>query len=455
MTAEKRRPAVPLGLPIAAGSGGSVTQAGMLDGVGDIIIDAIQSVLEILFEPIEEVISQTADAVVDLILTTPHPNAIFGPPTNGVWPELYEYYWESLVPLVLFLYGATIMLIILLQTTSHLFGSYHRTKLIKRSFTGLMGLLSWWWIAGISLRFANSLTVLLAPEVSSITLFETLSFSAMGVLGLVITMSVDLVLFALLALIYLSRQVVLYLFVIAMPILIVFWIPGVGPLTLVSNFAKRMAGFYVPFLFMTLPVALLFRLADILGNSFGISAQGLAAWLLALVIPFVAVLAPIIFIWQAGAIFVFGERAGHHASGRQAQNRVAKANAGAQTTAHGGQNFTRGARGDAAVKRDGQAVLGSGNSRAHAAGTKLRETSVSLRDRITERTGDAASSGGAGDDHDGPSSPPKDGAASSPSRATRQSDFSTLRDRGNDTPSETDETDESTYDPDDRPRYIN
>ena len=367
----------------------------MLDGVGDIIIDAIQSVLEILFEPIEEVISQTADAVVDLILTTPHPNAIFGPPTNGVWPDLYEYYWESLVPLVLFLYGATIMLIIFLQTTSHLFGSYHRTKLIKRSFTGLMGLLAWWWIAGISLRFANSLTTLLAPDVSSITLFETLSFSAMGVLGLVITMSVDLVLFGLLALIYLSRQVVLYLFVIAMPILIVFWIPGVGPLTLVSNFAKRMAGFYVPFLFMTLPVALLFRLADILGNSFGISAQGLAAWLLALVSPFVAVLAPIIFIWQAGAIFFIGRQTASHVSRGQAVDRVQRINSGGQTATHASRNFSRGVQGQPAATPDGQYLLDSGGSRAHRLGSGVNTLGSRVQRVVDERRGSPPNGGGA------------------------------------------------------------
>jgi hypothetical protein len=394
----------------------------MLDGVGDIIIDAIQSVLGILFEPVEGVISGTAATVVDLILTTPYPNAIFGPPTNGVWPGLYEYYWESLVPLVLFLYGATVMLIIFLQSTSHLFGSYHRTKLIKRSFTGLMGLLSWWWIAGISLRFADSLTTLLAPDLSSITLFETLSFGTMGVLGLVITMSVDLVLFALLALIYLSRQVVLYLFVIAMPILIVFWIPGVGPLTLLSNFARRLAGFYVPFLFMTLPVAVLFRLADILGNSFGISAEGLAAWLLALVIPFVAVLAPIVFIWQAGAIFFIGRQTASHASRRQAVDRVQRIESGGQAATHAGQNFSRGVQGRPATTREGQYVFDSGDSRAHRLGSGVNTLGSRVQRVVNERRGGPPSGGTAAT----PSLPEPTASASA---GSTHDEFETLRDR--------------------------
>ncbi|WP_229114800.1 hypothetical protein [Halapricum desulfuricans] len=417
--------AFPLEEAITVNGGSAILQAGMFDPIGDIIIDALQSVLKVLFTPIKKIIQDSASAVVNLILETPHPNEIFGPPSNGVWPDLYVYYWDSLIPLVLFLYGATIMLVIFLQATSHLFGSYHRAKLIKRSFTGLMGILAWWWIAGLSLRFANSLTALLAPDLSSITLFETLSFGAMGVLGLVITLSVDLVLFGLLALLYFSRQVVLYLFVIAMPILIVFWIPGVGPMTLLSNFARRLAGFYVPFLFMTLPVALLFRLADILGNSFGLSAEGITAWLLALVIPFVAVLAPIIFIWQAGAIFFIGRQTASHTSRRQAANRAQTMRSGGQTTTHAGQNFSRGLQGQPAMTPDGQYVFDSGDSRAHAAGARVNSLGSRVQRVVDERRGN-------------PPGPPSGGAPATPAlpkpRATeepvsRHGEFETLRGR--------------------------
>jgi len=57
-----------------------------------------------------------------------------------------------------------------------------------------------------------------------------------------------------------------HLFVLLMPLLIVFWIPGVGPFTLISRFVQRLAGFYAPILFMTLPVALLLRLGELLGE---------------------------------------------------------------------------------------------------------------------------------------------------------------------------------------------
>jgi len=60
-----------------------------------------------------------------------------------------------------------------------------------------------------------------------------------------------------------------------MPLLIVFWIPGVGPFTLISRFVQRLAGFYAPILFMTLPVALLLRLGELPRESFSLSLGGL------------------------------------------------------------------------------------------------------------------------------------------------------------------------------------
>ncbi|WP_434084188.1 hypothetical protein [Halorarius halobius] len=305
------------------------------------------------------------------ITDTPHPNSVFSKPTNGAWPRLYEYYWNAIVPLSFSLYGLALGLVILLESTSHLFSSYHQAKLKRRAFTGLLGLLSWWWIAAFSLRFMNALTGILVPSLSTITLFETASFSGMAVLGLALSLTVDLALFILLAVIYLARQLILYLFVLLMPVLIVMWVPGVGPFAFVSRFVKKIAGFYTPFLFMTVPVAILFRLGEILGHSFGTSMGGIGAWLTAIIIPFLAVLAPIVLIWQAGGIFFLGDRMARRVNVQRAQGRIANARARSREAARGGRNFVRGAQGKPAIRNDGQAVPDSGNSRAHAAGSRL------------------------------------------------------------------------------------
>jgi hypothetical protein len=355
------------------------------NALGDIIVQSLKDLLRALFAPVTDVIQTHGDPLLNLIVQTPHPDAVFTVPTNGPWPRIYGYYWETIVPLSLFLYALAIGAVILLETTSHLFGSYHRSKLKRRAFTGLLGLLSWWWIAATSLRFADALTGFLVPELSQITLFETLSFSAMGVLGLVVSLAIDFALFGLLAIVYLARQLVLYLLVLLMPILIVLWIPGVGPFALVSRFVKRLAGFYVPFLFMTLPVAVLLRIGELLGNSFALSMGGLGAWLTALVIPLIALVSPFVLIWQAGAIFFAASRTARYASTRRARDRVNRIHETSAAVGRGDQNFTRGLRG-----RDPVSSSAAGSaaeySRANRAGQRLRS-------RIRAATETAARSG--------------------------------------------------------------
>jgi hypothetical protein len=366
--------------PALAQTGGSQSST-----LADIIIEALEGFLTATFQPVADLIETQGSALLETIVETPHPDAVLDPPTNGAWPQLYTYYWGAIVPLSLSLYGLSLGLVILLETTSHLFSSYHRTKLKRRAFTALLGVLSWWWIAALSLRLADALTGVLLPSLSEISLFETVSISALGVLGLALSLSVDLGLFVLLGLIYAVRQLVLYMFVLLMPILIVLWVPGVGPFALLSRFVRRLAGFYVPFLLMTVPVAILFRLGEILGDSFGLSVGGIGAWLTALVIPFVAVLAPLVLVWQAGAIFFIGDRISRRVSTRQAQSRIADARTVTRETAHGGRNFVRGVRGQPAIQRSGQTLLGSGSSRAHATGRDLRRAPSDLESMLDPR----------------------------------------------------------------------
>ncbi|MFB6298973.1 MAG: hypothetical protein ABEH65_01795, partial [Halobacteriales archaeon] len=374
--------------------------------------------------------------------------------TNGGWPTIYDYYWDTLIPVTLFLWAVMIGLVIFFESTSHLFSGYHRSKLKKRAFSGLLGILSWWWIAAISLRFMNALTGFLVPNLADISLFETLSFSTMGVLGLVVSLSIDLILFILIAVLYFTRQVVLYLFVLLMPLLIVFWVPGVGPFALASRFMKKLAGFYVPFLFMTVPVALLFRLGDLLGTSFGLSMGGIGAWLIALVIPLVAVVSPLILFWQAGALFFIADRAARHTSRQRVRSRIATARTSGQTAAHGGRNFARGVRGERATTRDGQFVFDSGRSRAHAAGSRLNAGGSTLRTILRDGNGGSDRGGNGGQSGGGNHTGETTGTNEEPADGTgRSTDFDTLRPR---TPKT---NDESTTDTDrtdtDRPWYIN
>ena len=395
--------------PAVAQDGGDDGGGGLLDGLGDIIIGALTELLRILFSPIRSVIEDHGDALLDLVVGTPHPDSVFSAPTNGPWPNIYSYYWETIVPLSLSLFGLSIGLVIFFESTSHLFSTYHRTKLKKRAFSGLLGVLSWWWIAALSLRFIDSLAAFLIPSVSDISLFQTLSFTGMGVLGLVFTLSTDFVLFVLIGLIYLVRQLALYLFVLMMPLLIVFWIPGVGPFSLVAKFMRRLAGFYVPFLFMTIPVALLFRVGDLLGQSADFSATGIGAWLTALVIPFAAVASPFVLFWQAGLILFVADRASRHVSAQRARNRLSRGRERVRQAGRGGRNFVRGVRNKPAIRGNGQTMLDSGDSRAHAAGQRVNRGGSRLRGTFSNR-GDGGGSGGSGGGSSGDDSGGNDGA---------------------------------------------
>jgi hypothetical protein len=354
-----------------------------MNSLGDVIVESLENFLSSLFEPVLRFLQNQGETVLDLIVSTPRPDAVFTQPTNGPWPAIYDYYWDTIVPLALLLWAVSIGLMILLESTSHLFSSYHRSKLKKRAFSGLVGILSWWWIGALSLRFIDELASLLLPNLADLSLFDVGSFGAMGVLGLVVSATIDLALFLLIALLYYVRQVMLYLFVLLMPILIAFWVPGVGPLTLLSRFVQRLAGFYVPFLFMTIPVALLFKVSELLGTSASLSLGGIGQWLVAITTPFVAVAVPFVLFWQAGALFFMAERVSHHTSRQRARERYERARAAGGTTRQAQRNFRRGVRGEPAVRSDGQAVFDSGGSRAHAGGARLASTGHSLRQRLT------------------------------------------------------------------------
>ncbi|WP_435349186.1 hypothetical protein [Haloarchaeobius sp. HRN-SO-5] len=363
-------------------------------GLKEVIIDALTELIDTLFEPLEAVVEEYSDDVLNFVVGTDAPNAVFSRPTNGVWPNLYDYYWETIFPLALTLWALSIGLVIFLESTSNLFGGYQRAKLKRRAFSGLLGVLSWWWMAAFSMQFVDSLTGYILPNLSDITLFHSASFTAMGVLGYAMSMAVSNSLLVSIAVIYLARRLAIYMFVLLMPVLIVMWIPCLGPFAGVARLMKRLAGFYVPFLFMTLPTAVLFQLGHLLGNDFGLSVSGFTAWLVALVIPVLALVAPFILFWQAGAMFLASERISRQVSVKQARQRMGKTRAAGSATVHGGRNLSRGLRGESAVRRDGQTVFGSGESRAHAAGSRLRGGARHFSSAVSTGGGDQGGGGG-------------------------------------------------------------
>ncbi|WP_435102415.1 hypothetical protein [Halarchaeum sp. P4] len=354
-----------------------------MSSFSDAIVDALEEFLRTLLAPVETLIETHGDTLLRTIVGTPMPDVVIGRPSVAPWPALYDYYWSDIVPLALLLWSLSVGIVIFLESTSHLFSGYHQSRLKRRAFVGLVGILSWWWLAALSLRFANALAGAILPDLSAVSLFQTLSFGGVATITLAVSLSVDLALFLLLALVYVGRIVVLYLFVLLVPLLIALWVPGLGPFAYVSRFVQRLAGFYVPFLLMPIPVAVLLRLAAVLGEGFALDTQGLFLWVVALVIPVVAVLSPFVLVWQAGSLLQTGERVARHTSRARGQARLTTVRGSGQQAVQGGRDFTRGVRGAPPTRPDGQTVLQG--SRAHTAGRRLNASGTTLHSRVTRR----------------------------------------------------------------------
>lgn len=387
----------------------------------DLVVTALYEFVSSLIEPLSEPISDFGEQLIQTIIGTPYPDRIFTAPTNFAWKSLYDFYWQAMIPVAFAIFGISIMLVIFLESTSHLFSSYHRANLKRRAFSGLLGVLSWWWIAAISLQFTNELAVFLTPSLAGLTLFETVSLTGAGLIITVFALFTEFVIFIMIGLIYLSRQIVLFLLVLLMPILIALWIPGVGPFEPMSRFMEKLAGFYVPFLFMTIPVALLLRLGDLLGNSFGLSFGGIGAWITALVIPVLAVFAPLVMFWQAGGIFRVAGQVARHTSFERSRGRIHTDQKAGSTENNVRDNFLRGERGRSSATRNGQMIRYSSTSGSHTAGGHSQDPGSRWKRSFYSKNQGSSNR------------PSKGNSLNSNGKGSRESDFDLLRENSSHT----------------------
>jgi len=59
----------------------------------DEFMEAVEEFLRLLFAPVESFVETFGDELLQLIVGTPAPNAVFTAPTNDPWAAIYEYYW--------------------------------------------------------------------------------------------------------------------------------------------------------------------------------------------------------------------------------------------------------------------------------------------------------------------------------------------------------------------------
>lgn len=319
------------------------------------------------------------DALTSKIFGTPIPETgeafVFGTPTNEPWIAIHDALVTGEVMMV-----ALLLLVISVQGRHAVnifnFGSGFEARRTKKvAWTGAFLIVTWYWIASVSLYLVDAITLALIPELGTLlnAMVDFLTSTVTNpMLGFLLAGIGGLSMWTLQALLFL-RRILLIVFVYGMPIGIAL---AFGNLPILSRIAKTVCTKFVPLLVMPIPIAVLFSGYELLFH------QGTDA-VLAPGVPFlqhiVAVSLPLIslvIIWKlfsyttpmaskaikttAGMTFKAGAILG---AGYVAGPKVAG------TAARWG---TKAAAGQALAQRAGNATSGSSltrTSKDHAGGT--------------------------------------------------------------------------------------
>ena len=240
----------------------------MLGGsLTDIGLKWFEDALDQLVEWFGEEFSDGYDAITEQVFGTPTPETdgsfVFGQPSNAPWDQIHN----SLVVGEIMLL-AILLLVMCVQGrhTIRIFnvGSAYETRKTRRSaWTGGILIVTWYWVAVLSLYLVDGFTIALIPEVSALAdiMGELLSMSSTNPLLPLFLMSVGAVSMWILQALLFLREILLYIFIYAMPIGIALIY---GNLPVVSHITRTVCLKFVPLLLMPIPVALLFRGYDLL-----------------------------------------------------------------------------------------------------------------------------------------------------------------------------------------------
>ena len=267
----------------------------------DIGIKWFEDALDQVIEWFEEGISDGYDAITSQIFGTPTPETagsfVFGQPSNAPWDRIHD----SLVVGEIMLL-ALLLLVICVQGrhTIRIFniGSAYETRKTKRSaWTGAVLIVIWYWVAVLSLYLVDGFTIALIPDISTVTetMKEILSMGRSNPLLALFFMSVGAMAMWILQALLFLRDILLYIFIYAMPIGIALIY---GNLPVVSRITRTVCLKFVPLLLMPIPVALLFRGYDLLFSDGSESALVPDSAFLSTLIAVTLPLLSIIIVWK-------------------------------------------------------------------------------------------------------------------------------------------------------------
>jgi hypothetical protein len=213
--------------------------------------------------------------IVNLIVGTPVPKhngspAFFQQPTNQPWKGVYNSWLTFALPLGIIEW--MLMMLGIMFSQVYISGSANelkRREMKNRSWKVLFGVLGSWVIGATILHLSNAVTLAVAPNgkdiASNLAVFVG-SVGAAGAAGLLIWFF-EGILFLFILLLVLSKYAVVFVMMWSLPVLLPLAAFNVGPLKLLSKPARGIIDMFIPFVFLTLPMALVLRVGYVVVNS--------------------------------------------------------------------------------------------------------------------------------------------------------------------------------------------
>jgi len=245
-----------------------------MPGIQASVKNAIIGLIKELIGGLAGIINALFQIAKDYLTSTPYPDNLysFNPPTKGLWPQLYGELYDGLVIVLL---PSLFALALGLAMFFNIFSEKQKRVSIKRAIFAYPLALSWWWFGGWFLKFTNDLANYIAADAAvagtlGTDLGTNLGAVALSILIYIFGATIILVIIG----IYLLRQIAIYAYMAAMPVLLMFWVVPIQP---VSGWAKSMMSKFVPLVLMTLPTAFLLRVGTMFLTGRGGSAAATAS----------------------------------------------------------------------------------------------------------------------------------------------------------------------------------
>lgn len=234
-----------------------------------------KSVLGTILNIITDFVGGIIKFFIDLILGAPVPThnggepAIVQPPDNQPWKAVYESWKSWAVPLGLLEW----LLMVIGVMFSQVIVSSQETQLQLREMKHrvwkvLFGIVGSWAIGAIILHVANAITLTVAPTAADVSnnLAVLIGQGQAVSIGAVLMYIFGATIFIFVLLMILVRTAVVFIFMWGLPVLLPLAAMNVGPLEIISRPARGLIDMFIPFAFMTLPMALCLKVGFVVVN---------------------------------------------------------------------------------------------------------------------------------------------------------------------------------------------